>query len=127
MIPRLVLLQSSGSSVARISPAQEQASESCLYDEQDVLSELANLSQRFPQISLSTGVGAFLYRWERDSGYTLQEYGEQESWVCEAMIATLEEIGLEGEHSYRTRDSTMTLRDYLCLVPSEMLPDDYMY
>lgn len=105
----------------------ELSTEDINYDPEDVLSNLADFAQRYPSLTLRQAVGVFRRQWILLSGESLYFHGIHESPVSQAMFATLEYIGLAGDQSYTALHPQMLLRDYLCLIPSEMLPEDYMY
>lgn len=95
--------------------------------ERSIVRSMATDCTRSQNFRLDDWFNMFSFRfgashWGRISK-TMADYAK----ANDETYAALDNLGITGEKGYIQQNPEMTVRDYLCLVPEEMLPDDYIY
>lgn len=97
------------------------------YRERNIISELAALAREHNDLTLADGFDIFSRRWGYAHFGRICQNDAELGRNTNDTFAALDALGITGERGYSTQNPEMKLRDYLVLVPEEMLPDDYVF
>lgn len=91
-----------------------------------IIEQFAEYTRRFPKLTLAKG--SFMFEQNRKRFFKAMEFDEKEIEKNRLVdVFTMKTLGLAGEGSYIDLQANMKIKDYMMLVPSNLLPKNYQY